>query len=148
MKVILLDNVKKVGRKFDAVDVANGYGMNFLIPRGLARVATPEAEQVIAKERAKHRALEAAHHELLAQSLSELKNTRVEISAPANEQGHLFAGIHQKEIAEAIERVARIALPHDAIILSEPIKEVGEHVVHLAIGEEKGVVTVVVLAEA
>ena len=89
MKVILVDNVKNVGKKNDVVDVKGGFALNFLLPRGLARHATSATIKDAEAQKDQLQAQAAAHSEALESALKSFKGT-VEIAASANEKGHLF----------------------------------------------------------
>src|SRR5690625_5136519 len=102
MQVILLEKVANLGDLGEVVNVRNGYARNFLIPRGIARRATPEAVQEIEQQRAE---LERAQQERLAaaQALgNQLAELRVEILQKAGVDGRLFGAVTKMEITEAL----------------------------------------------
>jgi large subunit ribosomal protein L9 len=137
MKVILLKDVKGLGRKLDEKEVANGYAENFLIPKGLARYASAQATREV--ESLKKQKIESESAELAKIEEQLEKLGEVTISAKANEQGHLFAKIGKAEIARAT------GLPEEIIILDEPIKEVGTHLALIKVGEKEKKINLVVL---
>ncbi len=131
MKIILLKDVPKVGRKYDTKDVSEGYAANLLIPRGLAIAATPSAIKALNTERAKEEGVKKIHDELLTKTLGQLEGTTITIKEKVNEKGHLFAGIHKPELLKAIEAQTRLQLNDEHVVLDKPIKEAGEHVIEL-----------------
>jgi len=127
MKVILLKDVPKVGRKYDIKNVADGYGVNMLLPRGLAKIATPEAIKQVELLKSQDLTEKRIQNELLLKSLEVIKNIKIEITEKANEKGHLFAGITRERIVEEVEKNSRLKLDKDSVKIDKPIKEVGEH---------------------
>lgn len=138
MKVILLQDVAKIGRKNAVVEVPDGYAQNQLIPRRMAKPATPEnlkAAQVLAKNKEASEATSAAKYEATKKALAD---TKVTIVAPnKNKQGHLFAAIQKGQVIEAINK-AGIVVDPDMVELPRPIKEVGEHEIKLSHGDKSG----------
>lgn len=127
MKVILLQDVKSVGRKNELVDVAEGYARNFLIPRGLAVEANAanlkQYEQRKKREAAKQAREEAEAREAAAQ----LEKQPIVIKVKAGEGGRLFGSVTSSDIAEQIEKQVGIKVDRRRIDLNEPLKTVGTH---------------------
>src|SRR3990167_658932 len=98
MKVILLQNVAKTGRKYEVKDVSDGYALNFLIPNKLAKVATVNALRELESERLQHEQNQKTKEVDLIESIEKLKDSRVSISAKINDEGKLFAGIDKGDI--------------------------------------------------
>jgi large subunit ribosomal protein L9 len=146
MKVILLKDVSGLGRRFDIKTVADGYAVNFLIPRGLAKIATKDEEKSAEALRAKEGERRHMADATLIAALEAMSGEPLAIPGKANEQGHLFASIKREDIAEHLSK--RIALPidTDAVKLSEPIKEIGEHEAEIAVGKTSKKVVVQVTA--
>lgn len=144
MKVILLSDVRKVGKKLEVKDVADGYALNFLIPQGLAEVATPGAQKradAIRENALRHKKVQ---EELLLKNLESVNGKSVTLSREANEKGHLFKGVHKEEIAAEIEKETRITLHPDYIGLEKPLKEVGEHEIEVKVQDKIAKVKVVI----
>ncbi|WP_418792612.1 50S ribosomal protein L9 [Phosphitispora sp. TUW77] len=125
MKVILLQDVKKMGLKGDVVEVAEGYARNYLMPRKLAVEATQghmnDLQQKKASEvRKNEKKLEYA--EKLAESLGELI---VKISAKVGEGGRLFGSITSKDICDALKAQHKIDIDKKKMDLDSPIKSLG-----------------------
>ena len=111
MKIILLKDIPKVGRRFEVKDVSDGYAVNFLIPRALAEKATPQALNELQKKIKAAKTEEKIQEELLQKNFETLKNLQIKISRPGNETGHLFAGIHEGDVSKAIKEQAHISVP-------------------------------------
>lgn len=127
MKVILLKDVAKVGRKYDIKDVAEGYAQNMLLPRGLAKIATKDAIAKVEQLKANDLTNKKIQEELLLKNLEIIKNLKIELKEKANEKGHLFAGVTKETIWKEVTKSTRLTLDIDSIVLNKPLKEVGEH---------------------
>lgn len=146
MKVILLQNIPKVGKKYELVDVAPGYARNFLVARGLGEVVTRTNVGRI-EELQKRRALEAAKESArLEKAVAALSGAKIEFAREANEEGHLYAQITAHDVAHAIEEKVQVALPANHIHIAHQIKSVGEHKVKITVGEKDVELTVEVTA--
>ena len=125
MKVILLKEVKKIGHAHEAVEVADGYALNFLIPKKLAIPATPIAMKEAELRRKQITSRVELDAKLLAQNIAALAEARIVIRAKANEKGHLYDAVGESEIRKAVKEQEHIDLSDDAIKLEKPIKELG-----------------------
>ena len=127
MKVLLLKDVKNIGKKGDIKEVNDGYVRNFLFPQKLAIFAD---QKVIAENRNKIE-MEKSNKEKELQKISEifslLKGKKVVIKKTVNEKGHLFASIHDTEIIEAIKKQIDINIDKNWIVEFDPIREIGEY---------------------
>lgn len=133
----MLKDVAKVGRKYETKDVAEGYALNLLIPKGLAIAATPDAVKRIGVEILKDEGEKKLHHELLMKNLKELDGVTVTMKEKANEKGHLFAGVHKAELIPEIQKQTRIQVDESHIVLEKPIKEIGKHEIAIKVGDKK-----------
>lgn len=147
MKVIFLKHVPKAGRQFEVKDVADGYAQNFLFPRGLAEPALASRVRALENKRAEIDAKSSADMAQVIAALEKLDGASVEILGPANEQGHLFKGIHKEEILAALKEQKGIVLPEESLLLEHPLKETGVHELAVEVGEHKSVLKVSVGAE-
>ena len=141
MKVVLIKDVRDMGRAGSIVDVADGHAINFIIPRKLGVPATPtnlKQAELKQKQVSEKKAVDA---ELIKETLNKLSEGRTVITKKANEKNHLYDAVDAAEIAAATN------LPVEAIKLEKPIKEVGEFDVPVAMGENFGTIKVVVEAE-
>lgn len=147
MKVIFLQDVKGQGKKGEIKDVAEGYARNFLLPRGLAQLATAGAQKNLEQMKAaeeKKKARELQEAQALAARLS--KMTLV-IKAKAGESGRLFGAITSKQIAEALEK-EKVKIDRRKIELDEPIRSLGVTKVQVRLYPEvKGTLNVHIVEE-
>lgn len=138
MKVILRQDVKGVGKKYEVKNVADGYANNYLIPKKLAEFASAQAIER-AKIQKETSVAEIAIKENLAKKQIEiLKGVKVSVLKKANEKGHLFEKVHEDEIIEALMSQAKVSLIPEFLSLKNPIKEIGEHEVQVVVGDSKG----------
>lgn len=125
MKVILLEDIENIGKKFELKEVADGHARNFLIPRGLVKKATREALKWL--ETQKEVVAQKAEQELKAiQDLaSSLDDVEVPIQVKVGEEGQLFESIPSQKIAERLKEMG-FDVKKSQIRLEEPLKELGE----------------------
>ena len=121
MKVIFKQDVPGTGRRYEVKNVADGYATNFLFPKGLAEIATANALKKIESEKTKIEAERKIQDALVEETLAGLDGKTFEMEVKANEEGHLFAGIHKKEIADLVK------IPAEMIDLEHPVKTTGDH---------------------
>lgn len=145
MKVILLKDVAKIGRRHDVVEVPNGHALNMLIPKGLAQAATPENVKRVKAQAAVAGASQANKEEAFQTALALIEDKPVVVSAPANEKGHLFEALKVSSVAGAIGGHGAV-VSEDQIKIDSPIKEIGEHEVTLHEGAVSKKITVLVEA--
>ncbi len=148
MEVLLLRNVDQLGQAGDIKRVADGYARNYLIPRGLAVVATPgaikQAKQV-RQATASRQAKALSEAQALAQLLDGISVT---FQARAGESDRLYGSITSANIAEALAEKVGQDVDRRKIDLEEPIKELGTHAVTVRLAHEaEAKVTVVVERE-
>ncbi len=129
MRLILRADVKGVGNKGDVVDVTNGYGRNYLLPRGLAFLATAGAENQAEGMRRSRDVKDAAARSAAEDVAKSLVNSPVNIAARVGVDDKLFGSITTADIAEAIAAQKGVEFDRKQIVLSEPIKTVGTHLV-------------------
>jgi large subunit ribosomal protein L9 len=147
MEVILLEDVADLGKKYDTVEVADGYGMNYLLPQKKARAATDRAKAQVKNKKEKLKQKRAEQKEAVRESLDQIKKEVITVERNANEDGQLFAGIDRSEIKELLTKKRDISLDTKYIMLEAPIKSVGEHEVAVAIDEDEAVFTLKVEEE-
>lgn len=130
MKVVLLEDVEKVGKKYDVKQVADGFARNFLIPKNLAKVATKELVEwaIIQKELLEKKAEEnLKKNQTLASSID---GQEVIIQVKVGPEGQLFESINAQKISEKLKELG-FEVKKNQIDLAEPIKEVGEYPVKI-----------------
>jgi large subunit ribosomal protein L9 len=130
MKVILLQNVPKIGQKGDVKDLKEGYVRNMLLPRGLAKIATAGDLKSLKKQAEAKEEYHNAEVSRVAEVFKKLEGEAIEISEKTNDKGHLFAKVGKDEVIAAVKKNAGVTLKEDWFDL-EPIKEVGEYTVDL-----------------
>ena len=136
MKVLLTQTVKNVGKPGDIKEVADGYARNYLIPRGLAAVATAAAVKQAESQRAAEQRREeknAAENQKLAATLGE---TSVTLHARAGAQGRMYGAITAADIAAAIEQKVGQPIDRHRIEMEGPIRTLGEHKVPIRIARD------------
>lgn len=146
MKVIFLKDVGGVGRKGQIKEISDGYALNFLIPQGLAEQATPEKQAVHEKHVAEEAAVRAEEMKKLETTVQSLEGGRVELSVRATEKGGLFKSISAQDVAKALKEQLKKDISGELIQLEKLIKETGDHVVAVRVGEKKAKLTVAVKA--
>ena len=147
MKVLLCEDVSKLGWLGDIVEVNEGYARNYLLPQGLATVATEGNIRSLAKEKAKRAEQRIQEAKRLQIAAEKVQGAEAVLAAKANEQGHLFGSVNEKHIAANL-REQGFEVADSVVKLSEHIKEVGTHEVTLKFSDQvKATVSVVVVAE-
>lgn len=129
MKVILLEDVKALGKKGEMVDVSDGYARNFIIPKKKGVEANAANINTLKLQKANEEKI-ARETKAAAEELSEkLKSSPVTIKAKTGTSGKLFGAIASKEIALALAKQTGLELDKKKLLLDEPIKELGTHIV-------------------
>lgn len=131
MKVILLQNVKKVGKKHEVKNVSDGYAQNMLFPKKLAVPATPKVLADLEKRKQQADSMASKHEASVKAALDTLAESVITVQAPLNEKGGLYKALGAKEIAKKINEQKNTAITDDMVSLSQPLKEGGAHQVEL-----------------
>lgn len=137
MKVILLKDVRKVGKKFEVKDVADGYALNFLIPQRLAEVSNTSNAKRVGNLKAKEEGEKKVQEDLLMKNLKNLDGITLEIKEKANEKGHLFKGVNKEEIVAALKSEGHLEIAPEYLTLEKPIKETGEYTIGAEVQDKK-----------
>jgi large subunit ribosomal protein L9 len=147
VKVILANDVEKLGHKGDIVTVADGYGRNYLVPKGLAMLASKGAlkqAEVMQRSRAEKVRKEKG---AAAARVASLGASPVYISARAGEGGRLFGSVTKSDVARAIAEQLNEQIDRHMIRLDDPIRRLGSHGVEVHLHDEvNALVTVEVIA--
>lgn len=147
MKVIFLQDVPRVGRKYEVKNIASGYARNYLVPKRLASIATKSNEkkiaQIIDREKMKKGEREKGLHE----TLDKIKGKEIVFIQKVSEAGSLFAGIGQDEIAEKLSSELDVIIDRENINLEKPIKETGEFAVSVGTKDNSVEIALKVQAE-
>jgi large subunit ribosomal protein L9 len=129
VKLVLRADVKQVGKKGDIVEVSDGYGRNFLLPKGLAFVASNGIEDQAAKMRQSRDQRDASDRAAAQEVATSLVPKVVTITARAGAEGKLFGSVSTAEIADAVAEQTGVTIDRRDLHLDEPIKTIGTHLV-------------------
>jgi large subunit ribosomal protein L9 len=129
MKLILTAPVDKLGLAGDVVEVKDGYGRNFLVPRGLAMAWTKGAEKQIDGIKRARDAKEIRGVDHAQQVRSELEGLTIELGVRAGESGRLFGAVTPADVVAAIKKSGGPAVDKRAVQIAKPIKVLGTHTV-------------------
>jgi len=130
MKVLLLKDVFKLGRAGDIKRVADGYGRNFLLPQGLAVLATPGALKQVERIKTDATIQRNALNEELGEVAGQLNGTRLSFSARASETGKLYGSITTQMIADSLSEKTGVEI-NKRQVFAQPLKSLGEHNVEI-----------------
>lgn len=146
MKIILLQDVAKIGRRYEVVEVPDGYALNQLIPKKMAEAATPANLKRVEKMNANKVASKEADAESFKSAVATIDATPITITLEANEQGHLFKAVSADDVVVAAQAVGAVVTP-EMVNFDAPIKEVGEHEVTLKQADETATITITVASK-
>lgn len=135
MKIVLKEDVKNIGKKGDIKEVSDGYARNYLLPRDLAEIATPQAIKMAENLKKQRVEGETKKIKALEKMADSIKGIKVEIKEKAKEDGKLFGSVKAERIAEELSKKSNAGLDKDMIMLDEPIKKIGEYVVKIKISK-------------
>jgi large subunit ribosomal protein L9 len=138
MKLVLTDDVKGLGHRGDVVNVAEGYGRNFLLPRELAFPATAGNLKRLEQERKSYDA-RTSHEKDEAQKVAKsIEGIKIVLHKKAGENDALYGSVTSSELADALAAKG-VTVDKRKIDLEEPIKRLGEHTVHVKLHREVAV---------
>ncbi len=148
MKVILKADVRGKGKKGQMIEVAEGYARNFLMPKGLAVLATADAVNTMRlQEKAKAKA-DAEAKAAATEIAEKLKGLQVKVISKGGEGGKLFGAVTGREISAALKEQHGVDIDSKKLVLDEPIKSFGSYQVKAKLGFEiSGTVYVIVTEE-
>jgi large subunit ribosomal protein L9 len=144
VKVVLREDVEKLGRKGDLLEVADGYARNYLVPRGLAIVATKGVVQQASSMRRNRQIRDDRDKEAAQELATRLTLSPVQVTARAGEGGKLFGSVTSADIVAAVKSQTKVELDRRKVSLAEPLKELGSAEVSVQLHTE---VTVVLAVE-
>ncbi len=130
MKVLLKEDIQKLGWFGDVVEVNNGYARNYLLPQGLAAEVNDDNVRALAEEKAKRAEHRIKERKRLEEAAKTVDGAEAVIAAKANEQGHLFGSITENMIASNL-RAQGFTVADEVVKIAEHIKVVGTHSVKL-----------------
>lgn len=129
MKLILTQEVTGLGAPGDVVEVKDGYGRNYLVPRGLAVAWSKGGEKQVAAIRGARTAREVKTLEEAQQIRASLESRKVKLTARAGASGRLFGAITPADVATAVEAAGSPKVDRRKVELSQPIKSLGDYTV-------------------
>lgn len=142
MEVLLLCDIKKVGKKNDVLSVGDGFALNHLFPEKKAVAMSPSVRERYAKEIESRKSIRDQERTSAAEVLQSIQGKTVHIGAKVAKTGKLYAAVTAKEIAEAVKKELKLPLSEDSIRFSEVIKVTGRHTVTIVVGEVTGSLTI------
>lgn len=126
MKIILKENVPSLGYKDDVVEVKDGYGRNYLIPQGIAIIASKAALKQLAEDQKQRAHKIAKIHAEAEAAAAALEGVKLTIGAKTSATGTVFGSVNAIQIADALEKAGH-TVDRKLIVLKEPVKEVGTY---------------------
>lgn len=148
MEIILLEDVKTLGKKGQIVKVNEGYARNFIIPKKLGIEATNANLNDLKLKKANEDKIAKEQLEAAKQLATEIAEMTLKMSIKTGEGGRTFGSVSSKEIAEEAKKQLKIELDKKKIVLDEPIRTAGTHVVTIKLHREVAAKLKVVVAEA
>lgn len=142
MRIILLENIKNLGKKDEVKEVAEGYAINFLFPKRLAAIATPEEIDKLKERQKKIEKERKIEEEKLKKIANEIRNKKITITAKT-EKEKLFGSIGKKEICKELKNL-NFNISEQSILLEDPIKTTGEKEITIDFG--KNIKTKIIVA--
>jgi large subunit ribosomal protein L9 len=135
VELLLIQSVDHLGNQGDVIEVKRGYAMNFLLPQGLATVATDHHKRMVEKHRSKLQAIQNQRLASLRTMADDLGRQSITIEANANDEGHLYGSVGAAEIVKALKQT-EITITADQVRLKGPLKELGLYTVAIHLGQE------------
>jgi large subunit ribosomal protein L9 len=135
IELLLIHSVEHVGKQGQVVEVRPGYAYNYLIPQGLATIATDHHKRMVEKHKAKLQQIELARQAELRKQATELAKQSITIEANATEDGHLYGSVGAADIVAALKN-NEVHLSADQIRLDGPLKELGLYTVKVRFSSE------------
>lgn len=135
IQLLLIQNVDNLGKQGEVVEVKPGYASNYLLPQGLATIATEHHRRMVEKHKARLQDIQKARMKGLEELAENISKQSVTIEANANEEGHLYGSVGAADIVTALKRI-NIAVTPDQVRLQGPLKELGLYTVKVHVGPE------------
>lgn len=148
MKVILLDNIKGVGKKDEIINASDGYARNYLLPKKLAVEANAENMSKLNNKKEANSYKKDLEKQAAEEMAKKIKEILLKIEVKAGENGKIFGGITPKEISENLKKQYKIDIDKKKIELKEPIKTLGVFEVNVRLYEGiVGILKIQVISE-
>jgi len=136
IQLLLIQSVDHLGKQGDVVEVKPGYAKNYLLPQGLATLASDHHKRMVEKHKAKLLEIEKARLADLQSLAAALSKQSITIEANANDEGHLYGSVGAPEIASSLKQVDFGMITADHIRLEGPLKELGLYTVKVHLHQE------------
>src|SRR3954463_9625034 len=135
VQLLLIQSVDHLGKQGDVVQVKRGFALNYLLPQGLATVATDHHKRMVEKHRSKLQEIEKARLKSLRDLSEAIAKQSITIEANANDEGHLYGSVGAPEIISAL-KAAHFNITSDQVRLEGPLKELGLYTVKIHLHAE------------
>ena len=135
IELLLVQSVDKLGKQGDVVEVKPGYANNYLLPQGLATVATSHHKRMVEKHRARLLGIQKARLAGLQALADQLRHESITIEANANDEGHLYGSVGAADIVGALKG-SNVTITADQVLLEGPLKELGLYTVKVRLSSE------------
>ena len=134
IELLLIQSVDHLGKPGDVVEVKRGFAHNYLLPQGLATIATDHHKRMVEKHRERLQTIEDTRLSGLRKLAAEMSRQSVTIEANANDEGHLYGSVGAPEIVAALKR-NEVTITEDQVRLKGPLKELGLYTVQIHIAQ-------------
>ncbi|MDD3614152.1 MAG: 50S ribosomal protein L9 [Candidatus Pacebacteria bacterium] len=136
MKIILLESIPKLGKKYEVKNVADGYAINFLIPKKLAVAATPQKIKEIENLKKQKEIRKEEEQKIFKEWVEKIKDTPLEFKLKTDKSGKTFGSVKKEDIIKQLEQKTGFKLDEKQIILEEHIKKVGDYLIKIKFSPE------------
>lgn len=143
MKVILIKDVAKIGKKGEVKEVNDGFANNFLIAKGFGKIATKEIQAKLEKEAKEATAKADRQNEKMNELKRELEKRTFTVAVKVGDKGQIFGGAHEKDIIAAINAKLNTTLEKQNVHIEHPIKSIGQHKVKIKLGHGQEAITTI-----
>lgn len=134
MKIILLKDVKGVGRRFEEKKVSDGYATNFLIPQKLAVALSGNGAATVKMIKLQEEKTQEQREQALKENIAKIIDLTLTVKIKANDQGRLFASLTGEKISQLLKTEKGIEIDSEYILLAKPIKETGTFEISVSVG--------------
>ena len=136
MKVVLLEDVKSLGKKGEIVEVSEGYARNFIIPKKKGVEANNENLNTLKLQKANEEKIAKEKLEAARELAAKLNNASISLSIKSGKDGRVFGSVSSKEIEEAIKAQLGLEIDKKKLVIAEPIKTFGNHEVKVKLHKD------------
>lgn len=140
MKVILLKEVKNIGKPGDIKNVNDGFARNFLLPKKLAFIATDQEIALVEKRKSEHDRQQKVKIEKLGKATEKLNGLKLVMKYKATDDGTLYQRVHAKDVAQALVKQG-VEVDEHMVVIDQPIKMLGVHPVKVVIAGREQIIS-------